>query len=28
MGKSLPDTPAYPALLAQAQALADHMAGK
>ncbi|RUW43331.1 hypothetical protein [Mesorhizobium sp. M8A.F.Ca.ET.021.01.1.1] len=28
MGKSLPDNPVFPALLAQAQALADHMAGK
>jgi len=28
MGKTLPDNPVFPALLAQAQALADHMAGK
>lgn len=28
MGKNLPADPAFPALLAQAQALADHMAGK
>ncbi|RUW95230.1 hypothetical protein EOA30_32570 [Mesorhizobium sp. M8A.F.Ca.ET.059.01.1.1] len=28
MGKSLPDNPVFPALLAQAQALADHMAAK
>ncbi|QPC91955.1 hypothetical protein [Mesorhizobium sp. INR15] len=28
MGKSLPENPVFPALLAQAQALADHMAGK
>ncbi|TGR28962.1 MULTISPECIES: hypothetical protein [unclassified Mesorhizobium] len=28
MGKSLPDNPVFPTLLAQAQALADHMAGK
>ncbi|KAA3447811.1 hypothetical protein C7I87_24785 [Mesorhizobium sp. SARCC-RB16n] len=28
MGKNLPDSPVFPALLAQAQTLADHMAGK
>ncbi|TPI32999.1 hypothetical protein FJW08_07445 [Mesorhizobium sp. B3-2-1] len=28
MGKNLPDNPVFPALLAQAQTLADHMAGK
>jgi hypothetical protein len=28
MGEHLPSEPAFPALLAQAQELADHMAGK